>query len=401
MIGDCRHVIGFERMSLRCLSSKWIGCAAALSLLLQSSRSFSQGNKPTVVPVEPVREQRLSDRKIPLLQRGLRLEDFATMAPSPEIVAQLAEMSDFTQNQPNNGKPPTQRTTAYVGRTQTSLQVAFICYDTRPEAIRRHLARRENVHSDDNVAILLDPFADRRHGVLFQVNPLGVQADAAWSETNDPDYSYDQVWDSAAEVTTKGWIAVMSLPFESLRFRPGGLPWGVVLMRNLPRTSETDTWPNISSNTTGTLSQEGTLTGIEGVTGSHNVQLNPYGLMQNEHDLDMADANNPYFSSRRLEGTIGGDAKVIVKDSIVLDATINPDYSQVESDQPQFTVNQRYPVYFPELRPFFLENATYFDTPIQLVYTRNIVHPEFGARATGKVGRTNIGFLAIDDRGAG
>ena len=370
-------------------------------LLLGSGVGFAQNDKPTVVPVESARAQRLSDRKVPLLDRALRLEDFSTMSPADALSARLAEMSEFTQNQPNNGKPPTQRTVAYVGRTRTSLQVAFVCFDTRPEAIRRHLARRENVQGDDNVAILLDPFADRRHGVLFQVNPLGVQADAAWSETNDPDYSYDQVWDSAAEVTTKGWIAVLSIPFESLRFRSGGLPWGMVMMRNLPRTSETDTWPAISSNTTGTLSQEGTLTGIEGVTGSHNVQLNPYGLVQNDHELNTQDSANPYFSSRRLEGTVGGDVKAIVKDAIVLDATINPDFSQVESDQPQFTVNQRYAVYFPELRPFFLENATYFDTPIQLVYTRNIVHPEFGGRATGKIGRTNIGFLAIDDRAPG
>jgi len=382
-------------------STWWLRVVTALLLLAGSSATYGQVNKPTVVPIDPVRERLPSDRRVPLLRRGLRVEDFEGMAPSPEISGQLAEMAEFTQNQPNNGKAPTQKTTAYVGRTLTSLQVAFVCFDTRPEAIRRHLARRENVQSDDNVAILLDPFADRRHGVLFQVNALGVQADAAWSESDDPDYSYDQVWDSAARVTSKGWVAVMSIPYESLRFRPGGLPWGVVLMRNIPRTSEVDEWPAISSNTTGTLSQEGTLTGIEGVTGSHNLQFNPYALMQNEHELNMLDATNPFFSSRRLAGTAGGEVKAIVKNSIVLDATINPDFSQVESDQPQFTVNQRYPVFFPELRPFFLENATYFATPIQLVYTRNIVHPEFGGRATGKIGRTNLGFLAIDDRAPG
>ena len=102
-----------------------------------------------------------------------------------------------------------------------------------------------------------------------------------------------------------------------------------------------------------------------------------------------------------MEGTAGGEAKLILKDSIVLDATINPDFSDVESDQPQFTVNQRYAVYFPELRPFFLENANYFATPIQLLYTRNIVHPEYGVRMTGKIGHTNIGLLAIDDREPG
>ena len=387
-------------VSVSCL--KLLLSFGVTGLCLLCGRSMTaQTNKPTVVPDQRSRQEGLADRKVPLLPAGLRLADFEQMAPSEPLKGKLAKIENFTQNAPNNGQPPTERTDAYLGRTRTSLQIAFVCFDTRPADIRRHLARRENITTDDNVGILLDPFADRRHGVLFQVNPLGVQADAAWTENNDPDYSYDQVWESSAKLTSRGWIAVMSIPFESLRFRPGGLPWGFVLMRNLPRNSETDEWPAISSNVSGTLSQEGTLTGIEGVTGSHNLQLNPYGLAQNEHELNSLDPLHPYFSSRRLEGTAGGDAKAILKDSIVLDATINPDFSQVESDQPQFTVNQRYPVYFPELRPFFLENATYFDTPIQLVYTRNIVHPEFGGRATGKIGRTNIGLLAIDDRSPG
>src|SRR5208283_81227 len=104
---------------------------------------------------------------------------------------------------------------------------------------------------------------------------------------------------------------------------------------------------------------------------------------------------------RMFEATAGGEVKAIVKDSIVLDATVNPDFSDVESNQPQFTVNQRYPVYFPELRPFFLENANYFATPISLVYTRNIVRPTFGARVTGKAAGTNFGFFLADDRGPG
>ncbi len=162
-----------------------------------------------------------------------------------------------------------------------------------------------------------------------------------------------------------------------------------------------DYWPQVSADIAGTLSQEGTLQGIQGAIGSHNVQLNPYMLGQNEHDLLTLDPNDPNFSSRNFEGSAGGEAKFVWKDSIVFDATVNPDFSDVESNQPQFTVNQRYPVYFPELRPFFLENAGYFSTPIQLLYTRNIIQPEFGLRITGKVGHTNIGLLAIDDREPG
>ena len=151
------------------------------------------------------------------------------------------------------------------------------------------------------------------------------------------------------------------------------------------------------------LSQEGTLhlEGLTGIAGSHNIQIDPYVLGQNEHTLETLDPLNPYFSTRNAEATAGGEVKAVLKDSIVLDATVNPDFCDVESDQPQFTVNQRYPVYFPELRPFFLENASYFATPMTLLYTRNIIRPEIGGRVTGKIGHTNIGVLAINDREPG
>ena len=340
-------------------------------------------------------------KQVPQIDAPLRLDDFSGMAPSAALKDKLLRIGDFIQNTPSDGKPATQQTEVYLGYTKSTLYVAFICHDDHPSQIRGHLARRENIQSDDNVSVLFDPFQDRRKGVMFQVNPAGVQADASWAEGNGPDYSYDQVWDSEGRVTKDGWIALMAIPFRSLRFRPNGTDWGVVFSRSLPRNSESDYWPRVAANITGVLSQEATLQGIRGVTGSRNIQLNPYALGQNERTLENVDPTNPYWSSRHLEGTAGGDVKAILKDSIVFDGTINPDFSNIESDQPQFTVNQRYPVFFPELRPFFLENANFFATPLNLLYTRNIVHPEFGARATGKIGGTNIGLLAIDDREPG
>ncbi len=372
-------------------------------LLLASIGAWGQAQqgKPTVTSDAVPKAERPADLKVPLLKAPLRLADFAGMKPSEAVKDQVLEIGGFTQTQPKDGQPPTQKTEVYLGYTPSTLYVVFLCFDTQPKLIRTHLARRENVTTDDNVSILLDPFQDHRRGVLFQLNPMGVQADAAYTETNGTDYSYDQVWDSAGRVTSQGYMTLFAIPFRSLRFRAGAQQWGVVFTRSIPRNSESDHWPHIAQNVQGTLTQEGTLRGIEGVTGSHNLQLNPYGLLQSEKTLDQRDPLNPYFSSRHFEGTAGGDAKAIIKDSIVVDATINPDFSQVESDQPQFTVNQRYPVYFPELRPFFLENANYFSTPINLLYTRNIVHPEFGARVTGKIGGTNVGLLAIDDRSEG
>lgn len=380
-----------------------LGVAVCLGTVAWAAPA-AQSDKSPLIPWNAPKAQADGAYRVPLLAEGLKLSDFAGMEPRAELKDKLLHISGFIQNTPRDGQLATESTEVWLGHTQNVFYFVFICHDRHPEQIRGHLARRENILTDDNVSVLLDPFQDRRKGVLFTVNPAGVQADASWTEYNNPDYSYDQVWDSDGQVTSGGWMALIAIPFRSLRFRSNhadGAGWGVVFARNFPRNSETDYWPRVAANISGTLSQEGTLHGIEGVTGSHNVQINPYTLGQNERTLQTVDPLNPYFSSRHIEGTAGGEAKAILKDSIVFDATINPDFSDVESDQPQFTVNVRYPVYFPELRPFFLENANYFMTPINLVYTRNIVHPEYGGRVTGKIHHTNLGLFAIDDREPG
>ena len=381
---------------------KAFGLVVCLAMVALNA-SAKQSNKPAVTPAESAKAQPPIRYNVPLLAEGLQLSDFAGMKPRPKLKDKLLKITGFIQNSPSDGKPATEETEVWLGYTKSTFYLVFICYDHHADLIRGHLARRENILNDDNVSVLFDPFQDHRKGILFTVNPVGVQADAAWTENQGQDYSYDQVWDSEGQVTRDGWMALMAIPFRSLRFRPGGSDWGVVFGRNFPRNSENDYWPRVAANISGVLTQEATLHGIEGVTGSHNVQINPYVLAQNERTLETLDPLDPYFGSRHLEGAAGGEFKAIIKDKIVFDATVNPDFSDIESDQPQFTVNQRYPVYFPELRPFFLENANFFTTPspLTLLYTRNIVHPEYGARLTGKLGHTNIGLLAIDDREPG
>ena len=377
----------------------WI--LAATLAIAQTDPGQATG-KPTAVPVTPPHNPtQAAQVHVPLIDAPLRLADFASMHPPDALRGKLGHVDHFIQKTPHDGQDPSEKTDVYLAHTRSTLFVVFICWDRHPELIRSHLARRENMLNDDFVDIWLDPFQDRRIGNEFFVNPAGVQADAAASEANGEDFSYDQVWDSDARITPQGWIAMIALPFRSLRFRPAGEDWGVVLERSFPRNSEKDWWPRVRADVSGILSQEGTLQGIEGVTGSHNVQINPYVLAQNEHTLQFQDPFNPFFSSRSAEFTGGGEAKAVLKDSIVFDATVNPDFSDVESDQPQFTVNQRYPVFFPELRPFFLENASFFATPLTLLYTRNIIRPEFGGRITGKIDHTNLGILAIDDRAPG
>ncbi len=339
-----------------------------------------------------------------------RLEDFEDMAPRGNS-AQLAKVTDFIQQQPSDGKAATQRTDVYLGYDGANLYLVWVCWDKEPQAIRGHLTRREAVTppDDDYVELTLDTFHDQRHGFLFDVNPRGVQSDALWTEDSGADYSYDTVWDSRAKVTDKGYVVWLSIPFRSIRFHPANEQvWGVTLMRYIARNDEYDYWPRVSSRISGRLNQEALITGVADVSPSRNMQFNPYGYLSGLRTLDDRDPIQPRFDNRNLQGKLGLDSKFVFHDSLVLDTTINPDFAQIESDQPQNTVNQRFEVFFPEKRPFFLENSNFFsDTNIgvyqtsRILFTRRIIEPSFGTRLTGKQGPWNVGFFVADDRSPG
>ena len=345
---------------------------------------------------------------IPEISEAISLKDFEGMQPRPEIAGALGHTSDFVQQLPSDGQPASMKTEAWFGYTHSAIYFVFACHDPEPKQIRAHRTRREQMTDDDWVFVLIDAFKDQRHGTVFAVNPLGIQADGLWTEggsnsngNSNPDLSYDTVWSSEGHLTPEGYIVLISIPFRSLRFRSDVNSWGIVIKRFIPHRNEEDYWPRVSSRISGMLSQEGIMEGIERVSPSHNFQVNPYTVFRATHGYDDRDPLNPYYTNKTLQSTGGGDAKWVIKDRLVLDATVNPDFSQVESDEPQQTVNQRFEVYFPEKRPFFLENANYFQTPINLVFTRRIANPEFGLRLTGKLGKTNIGVFASDDRAPG
>ncbi|MCH6554667.1 MAG: hypothetical protein IH793_10985, partial [Acidobacteria bacterium] len=171
--------------------------------------------------------------------------------------------------------------------------------------------------------------------------------------------------------------------------------------RNIPRVNEQSFWPHCSSRIEGRLNQAATLRGLENISPARNIQFIPYGAFRSFRTLDTRDPNRPFFVRDRADPDAGLDAKFVFKDSLVLDVTVNPDFNQVESDQPQITANQRFEVFFPEKRPFFLENANFFQTPINLLFTRRIADPQFGVRLTGKTGPYAIGALLMDDESPG
>lgn len=347
---------------------------------------------------------------IPRVKQPPTLADFDGMQPHGAAAA-LARVGGFLQRDPSDGQPATQRTDAYLGYDSTNLYVAFVCWDTNPQGVFGHLTRREPstpFDAEDYVEVTLDTFHDERHAFVFDVNPRGVQADALWTEGQGGDYSWDTVWDSRARLTPQGYVVLISVPFRSLRFRDATRPWGVILMRYIARNDEDDFWPRVSSRVSGRLNQEATLTGFERIAPGRNLQFIPYAEMRSFRALDTQDPLQPRFTTCTACGKMGLDSKIVFHDSLVLDATINPDFAQVESDEPQNTINQRFEVYFPEKRPFFLENSNFFEAPLigfgnqaRMMFTRRIADPTFGVRLSGKQGPWNLGFLVADDRSPG
>ncbi len=330
------------------------------------------------------------------------LEDFLQMKPSPAWEGKLAKVDRFIQRTPSDGEPTTHRTEAYLGYDEKDLYVIFICFDSEPQKIRARLSHREDVFDDDAVEVMLDTFHDHRRAYAFFSNALGVQADALWTEGQGFDPSFDTVFSTDAKLTPEGFVVRFAIPFRSLRFASNDpQTWGILLNRDTKRNNEEAFWPQYSSRITGRLNQEGAATGLENISPGHNFQLIPYGIFRSFRDLDLRDLDHPTFTQRDAFGQIGLDAKAVVKDKFVLDATANPDFSQIESDDPQVTVNQRFEVQFPEKRPFFLENSYYFQTPIPLLFTRRIVDPQWGARLTGKDGPWAVGMLVADDASPG
>jgi hypothetical protein len=339
---------------------------------------------------------------IPRLERAPTLEDFAEMKPSAELEGRLARVEGFVQRVPGDGQPASQPTVAYLGYDEQNLYVIFVCFDREPEKIRARLTARERVTDDDLVEVWLDTFADQRRGYVFVANPYGVQWDGLYTEAQQFDESFDTLWHSRGRLTESGYVVWMALPFKSLRFpATAQQTWGVLLNRVIPRASESSFWPRVSNRIEGFLNQTARLEGMENISPGRNVQLIPYAAFRSFRALDLRDPAEPRFVRDRAEGDAGLDAKFVLRDAFVLDVTLNPDFAQVESDEPQVTVNQRFEVFFPEKRPFFIENASYFQTPINLLFTRRIGDPQFGARLTGKQGPWALGALLMDDEAPG
>lgn len=326
---------------------------------------------------------------------------------------QAVVLRDFYQINPGDNIEPSKPTDVFIGYDSRFLYLGVHAFDD-PSKVRASVARRDNVFGEDNVRIFLDTFNDQRKAYVLGWNPLGVQQDGILTEGGNTDFSVDIVMESKGELTSDGWTLEVAIPFKSLRYEAGkDKLWGFHVWRNIDRfNDEIDSWVPISRDRPGTMTQAAHLTGLEGISTERTLEVIPSltlsetGKRVNALSAATLAANpNLIDPGRMLNQPIKFDPGLTLKygitPTVTLDMAVNPDFAQVEADQTVVTANQRFPIFFDEKRPFFLEGVDIFQTALQPVHTRAIVDPDVALKLTGKRGRNTFGILLASDNAPG
>ena len=318
-----------------------------------------------------------------------------------------AVLTDFTQYEPVEGIPSTEETQVRVFYSGDAIYFAVRAWDSEPDLILARLGERDrSVFTDDWIRIMLDTFDDQRQAYVFYVNPLGIQVDGLWIEGMQRrssssgsgvsiDYNPDFIWESDGRVIEDGWTAEMKIPYVSLRFREVPVQdWGLSVARGVRRKEFKQAWAPITQNITSTLGQSGRIVGLRDIKPRKLVEINPVAT-----GIRKGQETNGQFARDGFAQDFGVNGRYGITRNLVLDATVNPDFSQVEADANRITVNERFALFFAEKRPFFLEGTEIFRLPRNLVHTRQIADPIGGAKLTGKIGSFNVGYLGAVDEG--
>jgi uncharacterized protein DUF5916/cellulose/xylan binding protein with CBM9 domain len=336
-----------------------------------------------------------------------------------EVWKKAAALGNFYQTQPGDNISPSHSTSVLIGYDSKSLYIAFRAYD-EPDRVRATMAKRDQIFEEDRVQLILDTFNDRRKGYILAFNPLGVQADGIISEgsqtgpNGSEDYSLDIVMESKGRLTEDGYIVEVAVPFKSLRYEAGkGKLWGFHAFRRITRLdNENDSWMPISREESSLLNQAGHITGLEGISTERTLEIIPTltlsesGIRVRTLSIAAVNADSSLLDPGRFVNPAanfdpGLTVKLGITPTVTLDFTANPDFAQVEADQPVLTANQRFPIFFDEKRPFFLEGADIFQTPLQTVHTRTIIDPDYAVKLSGKQGRNSFGLLLASDNAPG
>ena len=326
------------------------------------------------------------------------------------------KITEFVQTIPVEGAPATEDTEVYIAYDSSNIYFGFYVHYADLSLIRANRMDRDRIDFDDRMSVYFDPFLDQQRAYVFSVNAYGFQGDSlvggggrggggGGGRGGLPrgDASWDALFESAGGMVADGWTAEMSIPFKSLRYpsRGSGEPhtWGFQMARWIESKHETAVWSPVSRGISGFLTQMGVLQDMTNLSTSRNLELLPTVTAIQVGSLDTT--TGVFADDGTPEG--GLNVKYGVASNLTADLTVNPDFSQIESDEPQIEVNRRFPLFFSELRPFFLEGQEVFSTRgwVNLVHTRTIVDPRYGGKLTGKVGNTTLGVLVADDEAPG
>ena len=311
------------------------------------------------------------------------------------------KLDQWVEGQPGNNIPAKVKTIAYLTYDDRYFYIGIRCEDPNAKAIRAPFVERDSVlGTDDNIAVFLDTRGEKRNALELRVSPRGIQGDGFYDDAGPvEDFSPDYFYDTAARVDSGGWSAEFRIPFSSLRYSSRNPTWSILIWRNYPRDFRYAFYTApVPRDVNCLVCNAQTITGLTDLPEAGHMTVAPYASSQH---LEQATGPLGTLNDKNLVNNVGADLKWTPTATGAVDLTVNPDFSQVEADVPQITVNQRFAVFFPEKRPFFLEGFDLFNTPMQVAYTRTITSPRAGLRSTARVGDTTYTVLAADDRGGG
>ena len=360
---------------------------AVLYLTIASAAGLAAANKESPPPPEPGQK----------IVQAVRLEEPVTIDGRLDEKAWKRPGADgFTQNDPKDGQPSTEQTEVWVAYDDKALYVAAKCRDSEPKKIISLLGRRDSYMESDWFYFAVDPYYDKRTGYEFAVNPAGSIMDLTLSNDVNNDDSWDGVWESKASIVADGWNVEMKIPFNQIRFaKMDEYVWGVNFRRVIQRKNETATFSWSPKNEMAFVSKFARLTGIRGISPGVHVELTPY--VTGQAQLRPAEAGNPFETGRKTAGNAGFDLKVGLKSNLTLDATVNPDFGQVEVD-PAVVNLSAYETYFDEKRPFFIEGASLFNGFGRggIYFNANINWPQPNLFYSRRIGREPEGYVTQD-----
>jgi hypothetical protein len=313
------------------------------------------------------------------------------------------KLDTWYETNPGDNVEPKMKNVGYLTFDDHFLYAGFEFDDPAPAAIRAPYVDRDNIsQAIDYAGIIVDARNDRKTAVLMLATPRGIQYDSVSDDTTgNEDPSPDFYWDSAAKINDHGWTLEIRVPFSSLRYKQANpMEWGIMLYRNYPRDRRYQMFANrIPRGGNCFICNERTLVGMGGLPKGGHLVAAPYVTVK-ESGEPRGDLGTD-FLNKPARGDGGLDIKWTPSADHAVDATVNPDFSQIESDVAAIAANERFAIFFPEKRPFFLEGVELFNLPIQAVYTRTITSPRWGLRATGKIDDDAYTILVADDRGGG